>query len=73
MPWRNPNEGAFTVSLPAGWQIQGGTVRDDLGRCQTVDADVDKYYSDCSGTMYAGTASGDPPPSSLSACWNPTH
>lgn len=54
-------------------QLGTKTVCDDLGRCQTVDAGVDKYYSDCSGTMYAGTASGDPPPSSLSACWNPTH
>lgn len=25
--WRDPNEGAFTASLPAGWQVSGGTVR----------------------------------------------
>ena len=27
MQWRDPAEGAFTVSLPRGWQISGGTVR----------------------------------------------
>ena len=27
VPWQDPAEGAFTVSLPAGWQISGGTVR----------------------------------------------
>ena len=25
--WRDPAEGAFSVSLPVGWQISGGTVR----------------------------------------------
>ncbi len=25
--WRDPAEGAFTVSLPKGWQISGGTAR----------------------------------------------
>ena len=25
--WQDPAEGAFSVSLPAGWQVSGGTVR----------------------------------------------
>jgi hypothetical protein len=54
-------------------QLGTKTVCDDLDRCQPVDASVDKYYSDCSGTFYPGTSSGGPPPSSLSACWNPGH
>lgn len=27
VPWQDPAEGAFSVSLPEGWQISGGTVR----------------------------------------------
>src|ERR1700743_3486436 len=27
-PWRDPKEGAFTLNVPQGWQIGGGTVRD---------------------------------------------
>jgi hypothetical protein len=54
-------------------QLGTKTVCDDLGRCQPVDASVDKYYSDCSGAMHPGSVSGEAPPSSLSACWNPTH
>jgi hypothetical protein len=26
-PWRDPNEGAFTLNVPQGWQVSGGTVR----------------------------------------------
>jgi len=26
-PWRDPNEGAFTVPVPQGWQVQGGLMR----------------------------------------------
>lgn len=26
-PWKDPNEGAFTVNVPSGWNISGGTVR----------------------------------------------
>jgi len=26
-PWRDPREGAFTLNVPQGWQISGGTVR----------------------------------------------
>lgn len=25
--WRDPNEGAFTVSVPRGWQVAGGMIR----------------------------------------------
>jgi hypothetical protein len=25
--WKDPNEGAFTVNVPSGWKIDGGTVR----------------------------------------------
>jgi hypothetical protein len=27
MPWRDPREGAFTVNVPQGWQVSGGTTR----------------------------------------------
>jgi hypothetical protein len=58
-----------------GYNAQLGTkqVCDDMDRCQTVDASVDTYYSDCSGTFYPGTSSGSAPSSSLSACWNKGH
>ena len=26
-PWRDPREGAFTVNVPQGWQVSGGTTR----------------------------------------------
>jgi hypothetical protein len=26
-PWRDPREGGFTLNVPKGWQISGGTVR----------------------------------------------
>ena len=26
-PWRDPNEGAFTLPVPRGWQVQGGMMR----------------------------------------------
>ncbi|MGA2991433.1 MAG: hypothetical protein ABSD88_13225 [Candidatus Korobacteraceae bacterium] len=26
-PWRDPNEGAFTLNVPQGWQVSGGLVR----------------------------------------------
>lgn len=54
---------------------QLGTKRvcDDLGRCQSVDASVTNWYSDCSGTFYPASESGEPPSASLSACWNRGH
>jgi hypothetical protein len=54
-------------------QLGTKTVCDDLDRCQTVDAAVDTWYSDCSGTFYPGTSSGGAPPSSTSACWSKGH
>ena len=54
-------------------QLGQKTVCNDVGTCQKVDASVDNWYSDCSGTFYPGTPSGDPPPASLSACWNKGH
>jgi len=27
VPWQDPNEGAFTISVPAGWNVSGGIVR----------------------------------------------
>lgn len=27
-PWRDPRESAFTLNVPQGWQVSGGTVRD---------------------------------------------
>ena len=54
---------------------QLGTKRvcDDLDRCQTVDASVTNYWSDCSGTFHPGAESGAPPPSSASACSHHGH
>jgi hypothetical protein len=54
-------------------QLGTKTVCDDLDRCRTVDASVDSWYSDCSGTFYPGTSSGEAPPASTSACWNKGH
>lgn len=54
-------------------QLGTKTVCNDVGSCQTVDADVDTWYSDCSGQFYPGTNTGEPPPASLSACWSKGH
>jgi hypothetical protein len=54
-------------------QLNTKTVCNDVGSCQTVDANVDTWYSDCSGQFYPGTSTGDPPPASLSACWSKGH
>jgi hypothetical protein len=54
-------------------QLDTKTVCDDLGRCQSVDATVTNWYSDCSGTFYAGSEAGGPPPASESACWSKGH
>jgi hypothetical protein len=54
-------------------QLQTKKVCDDLDRCTTVDADVDNWWSDCSGTFYAGSDTGEPPSSSTSACWHKGH
>jgi hypothetical protein len=54
-------------------QLNTKTVCNDVGSCQTVDANVDTWYSDCSGQFYPGTSSGGPPPASLSACWSKGH
>jgi hypothetical protein len=51
-------------------QLQTKKVCDDLDRCQTVSAEIENWYSDCSGTFYPGPASGGPPPASQSACWS---
>ena len=57
------------------YNAQLGTKRvcDDMDRCQSVDASVDVYYSDCSGSFYPGSSGGGPPPSGTSACWNKGH
>lgn len=50
--WRDPAEGAFTVALPGGWQISGGTVRVTaiephyLIRAQSPDAAVQMFMDD---------------------------
>ena len=54
-------------------QLGTKSVCDDLDRCQTVDASVDAWYSDCSGTFYPGTSTGGAPPASTSACWSKGH
>jgi hypothetical protein len=48
-------------------------VCDDLGRCQTVDASVANWWSDCSGTFHPGSDTGAAPPSTQSACWSRGH
>lgn len=45
------------------------TVCNSVGDCQSVDANVTNWWFDCSGRPHPGSESGDPPPSSLSACW----
>ncbi len=54
-------------------QLDTKTVCDDVGHCQSVDASVTNWYSDCSGNFYPGSESGAAPPSSTSACWNKGH
>jgi hypothetical protein len=54
-------------------QLQTKKVCDDLGRCQTVDADITNWWSDCSGTFHPGPDSDGPPPASQSACWAKGH
>ncbi len=57
------------------YNAQLGTkkVCNDVGSCQTVGANVDTWYSDCSGQFYPGTNTGEPPPANLSACWAKGH
>lgn len=45
-------------------------VCDEAGRCQTVNAAIDNWYSDCSGRFYPGSVTGGPPPANMSACWS---
>jgi hypothetical protein len=54
-------------------QLGTKSVCDDLGRCQTVDASVTNWWSDCSGTFHPGSDTGATPPSSQSACWSKGH
>ncbi len=54
-------------------QLGTKSVCDDLGRCQTVDASVDNWWSDCSGEFHAGSSTGEAPPASQSACWSKGH
>lgn len=54
-------------------QLKTKKVCDELGRCQTVDANVTNWWSDCSGAFYPGPDSGSPPPASQSACWSKGH
>jgi hypothetical protein len=51
-------------------QQQTKTVCDSLGRCQTVDAEISNWWSDCSGEFHPGPPSGGPPKSTDSACWS---
>jgi hypothetical protein len=81
----NANEGTNRAINGAGsgsnngnghdYNAQLGTkkVCDDLDRCTTVDAGVDNWWSDCSGTFYPGSDTGEAPSSSTSACWHKGH
>lgn len=50
--WQDPREGAFSVQLPVGWQISGGTGRKTriephyLVRAQSPDGDVQLFMDD---------------------------
>ena len=50
--WRDPGENAFTVSLPRGWQISGGTVRNTIVEphyvihAQSPDGGVEMFFDD---------------------------
>jgi len=50
--WQDPREGAFSVQLPVGWQISGGTQRKTriephyLVRAQSPDGDVQLFMDD---------------------------
>jgi hypothetical protein len=50
--WQDPREGAFSVQLPAGWQISGGTMRRTriephyLVRAQSPDGAVQLFMDD---------------------------
>ncbi|HUA85603.1 MAG TPA: hypothetical protein VMB85_17195 [Bryobacteraceae bacterium] len=50
-------------------QLNQKTVCNGVGDCQPVDASVTNWWFDCSGKAHPGAESGDPPPSSQSACW----
>lgn len=54
-------------------QLGTKTVCDNLDRCQTVDASVTNWWSDCSGTFHPGAESGAAPPPSESSCWSKGH
>ena len=73
---------AITGSRPGGSagnghdynaQLGTKTVCDDLDRCQSVDASVDTWYSNCAGEFTPGNVAGGAPPASTSACWNMGH
>jgi hypothetical protein len=73
---------AITGSRPGGSagnghdynaQLGTKTVCDDLDRCQSVDASVDTWYSNCAGEFTPGNVAGGAPPASTSACWNKGH
>lgn len=51
-------------------QLNQKTVCNSVGDCAPVDANVTNWWFDCSGTAHPGSETGDPPPSSESACWN---
>lgn len=53
--------------------LQTKQVCDAMGRCQTVGAAIDNWYSDCSGRFYPGPVSGGLPPADLSPCWLKGH
>lgn len=69
------SSGSYSNGNGHDYNAQLGTkkVCNDVGSCQTVDANVDTWYSDCSGQFYPGTATGEPPSASLSACWSKGH
>jgi hypothetical protein len=55
-------------------QLNTKTVCDDAGSCDYwADANVTNYWFDCAGKAHPGSESGDPPPSSESACWRKGH
>lgn len=65
--WHDPAEGAFSVSLPEGWQISGGTVRTTRSEihhiihAQSPDGGVHLFF-DSSRVLVRGQVSGQSVP-----------
>jgi hypothetical protein len=39
IPWKDPNEGAFTINVPKGWDVKGGVIRPYIDATYTIKAE----------------------------------